>query len=454
MEILNLYVSLLNAGHMTADEEGVIYRQLKGLEEKKTPVRVTLPNAEKAVMVMPIKKQTSNPDWSNRVVFHPLRENTQRGESLVMERYRTTMFDRVNASALVLMVSILRLASDPVLQTGLTPDQLSYLAQLPDADAKALKNFNELTIKLAVSDKPLWAFIKASGIKDAVVYRRLCSVRSPMLEAIENAADRKVKGTMLRVSDVALFRTLFGLVFPQSSGVNFDYYCQGSNSVRAPTLDAFMKSVKLMAENINDLAMMFDSAVPNLADNIMFDMGWTEIFEDIDAYSPKILMIPPMPGNEGRVLNERAESGKEPALPWEPADAPPSGMAGKEDYRTVGTVVNAPQTRNNDGRTSTPSYTGGYGNQRNSTPAPAKKPASDDDFQKSAFYLMREREKQQQSDYRGNQGYGSRRSTDDPAVGNGYAPQNSYGGRPERDRRSGDSRYDDRRDQRNDRRGY
>lgn len=437
MEILNLYVSMLNAAHMTPDDAGVLLRQIKGLEDSKTPVLVKLPNEERAAMVLPIKSQTDNPDWSHRVVFHPLRENTQRGESLVLERYRINLLDRINSAALVLMVRLLKLAADSELQTSLTPDQLSYLSQLPDADATALKKFNELVVKCAVDTKPLRMFIKHSGLKDTVVYRRLCTVHSPMLEAIENAADRKVKGVALRQTDVPLFKTLFKLVFPQSTGSDFTYYTQGSNSVRAPSIDSLMKSLRLIAENINDLALMFDSTQPGLADTLMFDMGWAETFEDIDALSPKILLIPAMPGNEGRVLNERAELAKEAILPWEPADAPPSGMpADKETgFKPVGSVV-TPSTRQ---APATPGYSGGYSGQRASTPAPATA-SGDDAIQKSAFYMMREREKQMQYDG-GRGGYGGR---DDPAVANGYAPQNSYGGRTGYDRGS----YDSRRDQR------
>lgn len=439
MEILNLYTSLLAAGHMCPDEAGVIHRQIKGLEDKKTPVLVKLANNERAAMVMPIKSQTDLPDWDHRVVFHPLRENTQRGESLVMERYRINMLDRINSSAMVLMVTLLKLAADATLQTELSPDQLGYLAQLPDADATALKKFNELTVKCAVTDKPLWAFIKHSGMKDGVIYRRMCSVRAPMLEAIENAVDRKVKGVLLRLTDVPLFKTLFGLVFPQSVTVkdgvtssDFGFYSQGSNSVRAPTIDAFMKSVRLLAENINDLAMLFDSAQPGLADNLMFDLAWTEVFEDIDSYGPKILMIPAMPGNEGRVLNERAEAAKETVLPWEPADAPPSGFEADKagGYKPVGTVVSAPAPSRQESRqNANPNYNGGYGNnQRTSAPAPQTSSADDAAFKASPFYLMREREKQMQYNDGGRAAYGARQS-DDPAVANGYQPENSYGGR-------------------------
>lgn len=426
MDILKLYTSLLNAGHMTADENGVIHRQIKGLEDKKTPVLVKLANNERATMVLPIKLQTDLPNWSHRVVFHPLRENTQRGESLVMEKYRINMLDRINAASLVMMLTMLKLAGDPSLQTGLSPDQLSYLAQLPDADAKALKTFNEITVKCAVTDKPLWAFTKHSGIKDGVVYRRLCSVRAPMLEAIANAADRKVKGVQLRVTDIPLFKTLYSLVFPQAVETNFDYYSQGSNSVRAPSMDAFMKSVRLIAENINDLAILFDTAEPGLADNLMFDMAWTDVLEDIDAYSPKILLIPAMPGNEGRVLNERAEMAKEVTLPWEPASAPPSGMV--EDnaggYKPATSVVTpAPQARQEQ---RAPSYTGGYPSARPSTPAiVTTAPVADDAIENSPFYQMRERERQQQA---GGRNYGGRYQ-DNPATANGYPEQNNYGGR-------------------------
>ena len=437
MDILTLYTSMLNAGHMSGDEAGVIHRQIKGIEDAKTPVLVKLTNGERAAMVMPIKSQTDQADWSHRVVFHPLRENTQRGESLVMERFRINMVDRINAAVLVLMTRMLKLASDPAEQSNLTPDQLSYLSQLPDADVKALKNFGDLTLKCLVDTKPLRMFIKHSGIKDGIVYRRLCSVHSPMLEALETAVDRKVKGVALRVTDLPLFKTLFKLVFPQSTGSEFGYYTQGSNSVRAPSIDSFMKSLRLIAENINDLALMFDMPDHPIADSLMFDMAWTDVFEDIDAYSPKILLIPAMPGNEGRVLNERAETAKETIPPWEPASAPPAGMVADADgsYKPVGTVVtpaSAPVPRQ------APSYSGGYA----ARPAPVAQPASassDDAFQKSAFYQLREREKQQQYDG----GRSNYRQTD-PSVANGYPAQNSYGGRD----RGYDDRYGSSRDNR------
>lgn len=445
MELLTLYTHLLNAAQMSADAQGVIHRQFTGVDDKKMPVIASLPNDKKALMVMPIKQQTADPDWSARIAFHPLREVTQRGESVVMEKYRTVMIARINVTALTMINKLIYLAAHAENQSALTPDQLGYLAKLPDVDKTTAKQINALLEKLPpAQSSPLWIFIKHGGVKDGVVYRRMASVTAPLLDAVNEAKDRKVGGVQLRISDVKTINALYDIIFPMHKQGDLAAYNAGSNSVRAPTIDAFMKCIRTIAENLNDLIYHFKDVIGSDADDMMFDMKWIDAFEDIDALTPQILLIPSLPGNEGRILNAKVESAVQETPPWEAATTAPSDIM----PRTTEQMSYQPR------RAAEPLYRDEIDERRrDDRPAPTKA----GDGKLSLFEEIRLREKQGSAPRRRE----TRSAYDDPYAANGYESDDRYRDRRDDrydDRRRGyddrrrDDRYDDRRDDRG--RGY
>lgn len=419
MDILQLYVSILNAAQMIPDSDGVIYRQIKLVDDSRKPVIVAVAGDKKAAMVMPIKNQTDKGDWEGRVAFHPLRENTNRGESVVMEEYRTTMLKRLNVALMQLMSHLLRLAASSDKQSSYSPDFLALLSKLPKADTKAVENFDALLAKCGIGNSSvLWVFIKRSGIKDAITYKRVASVSVPLLEAVTESKDRKVNGVQLRIADVECIKALYEIVLPQAKGIDMSYYSHGSNSMRAPTMDAFMNAIRKIGENINDLAMHFDDAIN---ESVSMDMKWCPIFEEIDAYSPRILTIPALPGNEGRVLNEKVESVGDDLPAWEPASAEPSNV-GRPSRNIIDSRISRRDRDSDYGRE--PVRESRY----RATPA-----KSNDDVMDSPFYRALAKEREAGGSRRISDSYRDRdsgRGRDDGLDANGYETAQRNSRRP------------------------
>ena len=291
MKILDLYKSILKAASLEADAGGYISMVMG--ESK--PVLVGGKR-----LVLPQPEQLSNPDWSERVAFHPLVENILRGESEVLTKFRQVLNLRLNYVLGVVFYEMVLLSASPAEHAKLTPDQGAFLSRVKDSDERTVKDLKKILDAMPLNQTQksfVNIFLKRGGNIGDRRYSRVGVVSFPLYQELTRPNyDGSVFGVKLRVKDRASFTALLEYIMPDIADVN--NYHRGSDSKIAPFLDSLMKAFVAVASPLNDLIEMFGSVFDE-PEKLVFESAWLESFENLDSYSVEIRTIPALDGNQG-----------------------------------------------------------------------------------------------------------------------------------------------------------
>jgi hypothetical protein len=296
MKLLELYKSLLKTGSMVTTQDGYVSFQ-NGDSTKPATVKGKR-------LVLPTPEHLANPDWKERVVFHPLSENIMRGESVVLEEFRSSINTKLNYIIGLLAYQLIQIATSVGDHSKLSPDQLEFLSKLKNADDKTMEAFQKLLAKMSVDQKHnafISIYLKRGGTVLGKRHSRVGIVTFPFYSELVGGAT-EVYGIKLRVKDRETFINLMEYMFPVI-GVA-EAHNRGSDSTVAPYLDALMKSVMAISSPINDQVMLFSTVIDN-SDSLLIEDGWVETFDNLEVMVPEIRMIPMQAGNEGAAANAK-----------------------------------------------------------------------------------------------------------------------------------------------------
>lgn len=303
MNLLDVYKSLLSTAGMTADQDGFISIQLAGTEKKPFLVKGKR-------LVLPTDAQLRNPDFTNRVVFHPLSESILRGESEVVTAFREALVKRLNFIIGYAAINLLDLAVSTASHPKLSPEQTQFLMKVKDTDEKTVQCLQKITEAMMIGDNSK-AFVHLRVQKNGTVgntkHRRVGIVYFPFYEEVKNTPAPKeaneVYGVKLRKSDRETFKVLMEYMV---SGIeNEKSWMFASDSEIAPTMDALMKSLIAVGDPINTVIDLFKDYIDG-SEDLYFNGDWEESFTDLNSLHNQIRMIPMQPGNEGRIQPEGA----------------------------------------------------------------------------------------------------------------------------------------------------
>lgn len=273
-------------------------------------------------LVLPTNKQMAQPNWEGRVAFHPLSENTGRGESEVMERLRALLNHRLNTVFPLIMISLLRLGTSPKMHERLNPEQGEFLSVVKNANEKTIADF-EAILKAMPAATPTKQFInlglRRSANIDGKSYFRAGVVHFPFYELIAKGED-KPHGVTIRKKDYPVLQALMDYILPHQGEAHF--YSRGSNSRIAPTIDAVMKAMLAVAGPLNDVVERFADFIPQ---DLLIPTDWAEQFENLEPLLPEIRDLPMLRGNEGHHPQEGAPVSAQ-AQVGQPAQTPTVAM--------------------------------------------------------------------------------------------------------------------------------
>lgn len=321
MKLLELYTSMLKTAGMVVSDTGHVSGRLKLGSTETTPVTV-----EGKRLVLPKREQLSNPDWENRVVFHPLSENILRGESKVVEKFRMALTLRINMVLGRIIQNLLTVAASKAVHPKLTPDQSALLAFTGHIDDKTVQHFDKIHDLISITDptKSLVSiYLKRSGAVHGKKYKRAGIVTFPIYEDLKKGDH--VFGVKLRAKDREILTKLLEFIFPGIEEA--EKYNRGSDSEVAPYVDALMKTMAGLASPLNDLIEGYKGHLED-ADDLLFESEWMETFDNLEVMWPEIRAIPMQAGNEGASLKEPtpapapAPSPANPVFASAPAPAP------------------------------------------------------------------------------------------------------------------------------------
>jgi hypothetical protein len=298
MDLIDVYKSLLSTAGMSADADGFISIQLAGAERKAFLVKGKR-------LVLPTDTQLRNPDFSNRVVFHPLSESILRGESEVVTAFREALVTRLNFIIGYVAINLLDLAVSTATHSKLGPEQANFLMKVKDTDEKTLSALQKITEAMMIGDNSK-AFVhlrvQKNGTVGSTKHRRVGIIYFPFYEEVRKTPAPKepndVYGVKLRKSDRETFKSLMEYMI---SGIEKENsWMFPSDSEIAPTMDALMKSLITVGDSVNTIVDEFKDYIEGSSD-LYFSGDWEESFADLNKLHTQIRMIPMQPGNEGRV---------------------------------------------------------------------------------------------------------------------------------------------------------
>lgn len=299
MDLLDIYRGILHTAGMVADEEGFISAQFG-----KVPAKPVLVKGKR--LVLPTPEQLRNPDFSNRVRFHPLNESIIRGESDVLVKYREILTTRLTFSITYVAINLLMIATSPAQHSDLTPEQALFLNKVKDANEGTLDRLKEIATKMLVAEPNkgfLHFYIRKNAKINGKEHRRAGIVSFPFYEEIRKTPEPKqpneVYGVKLRKVDRESLKALMEFMFP---GIDKpETFNRGSQFDEvAPSLEALLRSAIAVGDCVNTVIELFKDKLED-AEDVMFVADWDHILLDMNALLPKIRMIPMQQGNEGNM---------------------------------------------------------------------------------------------------------------------------------------------------------
>lgn len=306
-ELVPLYEQLLAVAGMKADRYGAISMELAG----ETMGAVVKGKA----LVLPTKDQLGNPDWSKRVVFHPLCEDALNGESSELEVFRKAINTRLNYVIGVLALELFTMAASVARHKKLNPDQSEFVSAVGAVDEKTYNVMVKLCEQMMVGSAQkcfVNIFLKRGGSLKGERFVRVGVVSFPLFEELLKDEDTVFGVKLPRKLDRKAVRAFMEFIFPGIGEAN--HYSRGSRSDVAPFTEALMSAVKAVAGAINDTLSLFENQLEKVEyASLHFNNEWVETFNNHNELVRLSRALPPLPkaGTDATAA--------EPAKPASPA---------------------------------------------------------------------------------------------------------------------------------------
>ena len=290
MKMLEFYKKAISLGDLIADPQGMLSHQIPGTNRDNA---LTITSKR---VVLPTKENLDNPDWSNRMAFHPLVENQIGSESLIHERFRWAVNRAVNLRFSYILVAIARICKEEFVEKRNTLG--AEYAGIWNATSKADDKFYQNVVKIIDEHPTFIHTVIHRGMKVGDKQWRVgCEVFFPVLEELIATKDREIQKVKLRVSDVETLKNLYELIFPNSSVKNF--YTGGDDSTYSPSLFAQLRATDKLYAQLNNFFKTLNEITED-ADFIR-DTSWIQtILSDSKELNEEAQLIGLLEGNSSK----------------------------------------------------------------------------------------------------------------------------------------------------------
>lgn len=327
--VSELYIPLLNAIHIYADDDGFLSRRTTGVDKpcELLGKRLILPTVENL--------QRSNDN--EHLFFHPLSENIARGDSAVYNYLKLAISLRVNYTITGVADLLIHVAGDKQLEGKLKSAQLDLVKALPKVNDKMITNLITSTVNMDLDKNMFYTvYNKRNGKIGSATYNRVAVTRFPLLEQL-NDVDKStywsaVKG--LRKADVEAYKALFSYLIPNW---NIDNNYSGfSDSMEAPSFHALAVAFVSIMSRLNELCNLFadvaDTRPLACPDLHVLDQA----LGNLQRYGN---VINPLPGNTGDIAENNQQIDQ---LQTQPIGIPPANLMNAADAKVNSIKGNEP----------------------------------------------------------------------------------------------------------------
>lgn len=294
MRLLKLYEAILKYCAMVAGPDGKID---VSFGESRKPCMI-----DDKRLALPTKDNLRADPSEKLIIFHPLREYIDRGESIVVRKMRHHINIRLNFAVYALASQLFTLIADTARHDQLTPEQRELLLQVQGVDATTNKRLVEYVTKGYKGHETRYfvnIYLKRAGVYQGQKHARVGVTTFPFFDLLK---DESVKTS--RISDRQTFKQMLEFIFPGSSDSGEEWN-SFSDSRNAPWLECLMKTSIRLTDRINELARLYKDFISSPED-IVFESEWVDDFDNLESYQGDIMSIPTQHGNEG-TLPQKSE---------------------------------------------------------------------------------------------------------------------------------------------------
>lgn len=324
--LCEIYTAILEGLGYTVNEEGLVSQVLsKGALR---PLTVKDGDSDERLrLATPTADRLKTGDWNGLIAFHPLSEDTMRGESEIITLMRKRAQQMVNARLNILIAELVRIAGDAELLTKLSPQQLAITNIMPKADKRLSDDIQSVLGSLNGKDKTLCnIYINRGGEVGGKKYNRafICNVN------FKTDDERKIYGTQFRVADADIPEKLMEYILPKHAE---EGYSVGSASNVAPYLLAFLRGFSKIIKRLNDVYELYENLLdPVFEKALKIPLDWIEMVDEVLEHQHD---IPPLRGNTGLSDTTKVEAEHDPS-------AIVAGMDDELDVSVSNAVAKAP----------------------------------------------------------------------------------------------------------------
>lgn len=292
MKLLDFYAALLRDCYVWDDDgEGLLTGHYAG---KTQPITV-----EKQRLALPIPELLRNPK-EGVVVFHPMSEKINRGESPILKALKDYMLLRSQTVLINIMRTLMDTAASPETHKKLGPKVAEYLKKVPEVDEKTVTALNKVLAAAAPGSDPnkrLISYYLKHGSTGEDDFARTCVVSFPIEDDFEST-EKTIFGVTMRPKDKDRIKALLDYVMGDAD--DRKQYTFGSKNLDAPYFHSLANAFYKVSVRLNQILEKHKKQFPNF-DELHMDLSWAEGLDNFAMYRG---LIPSQDGNEGAPIPE------------------------------------------------------------------------------------------------------------------------------------------------------
>ncbi len=285
-------------------------------------------------LVFPEKQYLTSPDnpVEDTITFHPLSESSIRGASEVQDLLRKAAIVHLNDIGRHLLAKAVEINRNATADSSfkMTPKQNKLFANIGEIDEKFMKFWMKVENKMATESKSRLfdIYLKQHGEVDNKRFDRICTISSPLYDAIEFTKDNTIFGvTADRKKDLNTLKEVLKTLFPrlESGG-----YISGSSSNIAPFLTVFIEGLTEIETRFNDILLIYGKEANGTEG--LYCKG-LDIMRDVDLGKIRNMIPADKPYNIGISKDKEVETSSEsltgrrkPTTSAEPEVRQPRGL--------------------------------------------------------------------------------------------------------------------------------
>lgn len=297
-DVLSFYRGVLDSLNVLVEDNGLLSLKVDD-DQMPMPLSIKRSDDSSGRLVLPTKEALDNPS-DDLIFFHPLSENTLRGESAVLRKLKYLIIYRVNSIVIPLLTTLIDIVANVDIHSELTPKQKYVLTLIEKADDRTIKDLTKIIKNsgLKASNSFIYLFLKRGGKVDGAQCSRICKVTTPILKSIDHE-ERVINGVSVRKADIDGLEHLIDYV-----SLWGDDFSTGTSSLTVPSLEALLKTYVKIAGHLNRISYHFRKYIPNYK-SLRINLDWVDYLGSLEVLTAP---IPPLEWNKGTIGGDEKES--------------------------------------------------------------------------------------------------------------------------------------------------